>query len=236
MIKVKWTPQILHIESIRNLTDLLRKRGNNFKIRDLTTFELPQINIESTPLVSPSFTNDIEKICLNIVKHIQDVSQGNSQIYQMDLFFKMDDNNKLWLLFSTGIRIKKGAPNQVRELTERAKTPDFRAFKSPDIDDFEEIMEKIKINQGTLKIKNKVESGKYCSKCFKEENSLYALEMKYLLKWKNFDVKDPELQQLLENLWGKEVVGRFDVLKKDKNFLEIKSGFCLKCFMLISEK
>lgn len=44
---------------------------------------------------------------MNIVKHIQKVSFGNTQIYSMDLVFKLDYDNKLWLLMCTGIKIRE---------------------------------------------------------------------------------------------------------------------------------
>ena len=44
---------------------------------------------------------------MNIVKHIQRVSGGNTQIYQMDLVFKLDFDNRLWLLMCTGLKIRE---------------------------------------------------------------------------------------------------------------------------------
>lgn len=44
---------------------------------------------------------------MNIVKHIQDISGGNIQISRMVLYFKLDDRNRLWLLFCTGLKIRE---------------------------------------------------------------------------------------------------------------------------------
>lgn len=242
MIKVKWTSQILHIENIRNLTDLIKKRGSNFEINDLTTFEMPQTNIESTPLVSPAVTKDIESICLNIVRHIQDVSNGNTQIFQMDLFFKLDNENRIWLLFSTGIKVKKGMNDKVKHMSVRTKSPKFRAIRSPDCDDQEEILDSLRLNYGFMRqdkqkdsIKSRTQTN-FCSRCLKEENDLYTLGMKHLLKWKDGDVEDKELNEILVRLWGDKLDKKIGILKSDKTWLELESNYCLNCFMIISEK
>ena len=47
----------------------------------------------------------IEETCVNIVKHIQDVSGGNLQVQRMVLFFKHADKNRLWLMFCSGLKI-----------------------------------------------------------------------------------------------------------------------------------
>ncbi len=56
-------------------------------------------------IVSPTLQKDIEHICLNIIKHIQEVSGGNIQISKMILYMKMDNNNRLQLLFCTDLRV-----------------------------------------------------------------------------------------------------------------------------------
>jgi hypothetical protein len=43
---------------------------------------------------------------VNIVKHIQEVSGGNIQIIRMVLYFKIDEENRIWLLFCTGIKVR----------------------------------------------------------------------------------------------------------------------------------
>ena len=56
--------------------------------------------------MSPILSTDLEKTCSNIVRHIMDISSGTIQITRMILYFKIDHNNKLWLMFCSNIKIK----------------------------------------------------------------------------------------------------------------------------------
>lgn len=72
----------------------------------LVTFEGKENLVSSDSIASPILANDLEYSCLNIVKHIQEVTGGNIQISRMTLYFKLDNQNRLWLLYSTGITIR----------------------------------------------------------------------------------------------------------------------------------
>ena len=56
---------------------------------------------------SPTITSDLEQICQNIIRHIAEVSSGIIAIQRMVLYFKLDDNNRLWLLFCTNIKTRE---------------------------------------------------------------------------------------------------------------------------------
>ena len=58
--------------------------------------------------MSPTLQQDIEHLCINIIRHIQEVSGGNIQISLMILYLKLDANNKLQLMFCTDIRVLLG--------------------------------------------------------------------------------------------------------------------------------
>ena len=71
------------------------------------TFEGQEYLSQTDSISSPILSSDLEQICLNIVKHIQEVSGGNIQISRMNLFFKIDDKNRIWLLFCSGIKVRE---------------------------------------------------------------------------------------------------------------------------------
>jgi len=56
----------------------------------LVTFEGAEHLCISDSISSPLLAQDLEQTCVNIVKHIQDVSGGNIQLQRMVLFFKLD--------------------------------------------------------------------------------------------------------------------------------------------------
>ena len=76
MIEVVWTPQF----------STQTKSRNNFQIANpkidlldrLTTFDGPEHNQFTDGIKSPVALLDLEKICLNIVKHVQEVSSGTT--------------------------------------------------------------------------------------------------------------------------------------------------------------
>lgn len=72
----------------------------------LTTFDGLEKNCISEGIVSPLVAQDIERICLNMVRHIQEVSGGNTQVYQMKIFFKVDAGNRVWFQFCSGIKVR----------------------------------------------------------------------------------------------------------------------------------
>ena len=43
---------------------------------------------------------------IKIVTHISKITGGNVSIQKMVLYFKLDDLNRLWLCFCTGLKLK----------------------------------------------------------------------------------------------------------------------------------
>lgn len=93
----------------------------------LITFEGKENLTNSDSIASPILANDLEYSCLNIVKHIQEVTGGNLQISRMTLYFKLDNQNRLWLLYSTGITVREKFNN----LTEKEKKKKNERLLSP---------------------------------------------------------------------------------------------------------
>lgn len=42
------------------------------------------------------------------MKHVQEVSRGNTQITQLTLYLKLDQDNKMWLLFCQKLKVRGG--------------------------------------------------------------------------------------------------------------------------------
>lgn len=56
----------------------------------LVTFEGAEHLSIADSISSPLLAQDLEQTCVNIVKHIQDVSGGTIQVQRMILYFKHD--------------------------------------------------------------------------------------------------------------------------------------------------
>ncbi|EGR30206.1 hypothetical protein IMG5_137950 [Ichthyophthirius multifiliis] len=105
LIKISWSPQFCLLYRKTNINKL-----DNTKVpmnERLCTFEGPEYLAIQDSITSPILSADLEQICVNIVKHIQDISGGNIQISRMVLYFKLDDKNRLWLLFCTGLKVRE---------------------------------------------------------------------------------------------------------------------------------
>ena len=108
-MKVIWSPQFCLMYRKTNVNNI-----NNSKIPiddRLVTFEGAEHLCTADSISSPLLAQDLEETCVNIVKHIQDVSGGNIQIQRIVLFFKLDTHNRLWLLFCTGLKVREKVCN-----------------------------------------------------------------------------------------------------------------------------
>ena len=75
MIKIKWTPQFC---ILYQKTNIYKMNNNKVGLNDrLITFEGAENLTNSESITSPILATDLEYICLNIVKHIQEISGGN---------------------------------------------------------------------------------------------------------------------------------------------------------------
>lgn len=205
----------------------------------LTTFDGPEKNVFSRPMISPTIASDIEKTCQNIVRHTQDVSSGNSQIYQMNLYFKLDYENHLWLLLCTGLKIRK-KKNHIMEGEEDNKEQKnsegainnftLHAVEYPDVEDMESILKTIKINNGLMISKNP-ENQKFCANCLIED-VLYPIKMREVLKWRRSNPQDKIFLKLMKRIWGwKEEDKKVRKVIYDKNWLNVETRFCDNCYL-----
>lgn len=111
LIKVKWTPQNAAFHRMVNKHDLY---DSSIELKDrVTTFDGMPVNcsigmymIMAVNQTSPAVTKDLEKIILNMVNTIKEVSGFNTNINSMTLFFKIDDSNRIWFLYCSRISIR----------------------------------------------------------------------------------------------------------------------------------
>lgn len=241
LIEVKWTPQVCLMLTKINIYRLIKTKKKI--LERLTTFDGDEKNVNSRPIISPLIASDIEKICQNIVRHIQDVSEGNSQIYEMNLFFKLDYDSRLWLLLCTGIKIreKKGRildekPEKKISLENVKKLEDIpmKAIEYPDEADVETILKTLSINKGGMMFKSPQDQ-KFCSNCL-EENILYPVKMSHIFLWREKIKEDKIFVKIVKRVFGKDSLKILDKLVNDKNWLNVETRFCDECFLKTTKK
>ena len=105
MIKVSWTPQFCLLYKKTNFHDIGNKKVNiNTRV---STFEGPEHLCESESVASSILSEELQKACLRMVNHIEVVSGNNIQLTKLVLYFKIDSQNCLWLLFCTGLKFRE---------------------------------------------------------------------------------------------------------------------------------
>ncbi|CAD8090679.1 unnamed protein product [Paramecium sonneborni] len=254
MIKVSWSPQFCLLSRKTNNSDL---KNNKIPIEDrLVTFEGPEHLSTTDSIASPILSSDIEQICLNIVKHIQDVSGGNIQISRMVLFFKIDEKNRLWLLFSSGVKVRQKFINE-------ETVSDFPKQK-------ERIQSPIMILQTQLKIgqtsKFSVDTqgyvkqtGSSCNNC-SIQGEMYELTVQQYIASYDQGIFDEEtfiirqkvaknpvkksdneedyyvegslnIPGLLLKIWGKMDIEKYKNLRNNMSFMSLKLQLCLDCYL-----
>lgn len=211
----------------------------------LTTFDGLEKNVNSRPIVSPLIASDIEKICQNIVLHVQDISGGNTQVYQMNLFFKLDYEGRLWLVLCTSVKVrekqyanhgeeeedvKEGKKKETKEqILRRAISPVFKVAEYPDLEDVESVLKTLKMNNGSM-VSRRSNNQKYCTCCL-EENILYPVKMSHLFAWRDKNVKDELFLKLIKRIWGPGMLKHVNTAVTDKNFMNVETRFCDDCYL-----
>ena len=141
------------------------------------------IRVESVN--SPLALVDIEKICINMARHIQVVSQGHTQISEMKVHFKIDQNSMIWLLSVLELKLKNyfntlEMPN-LSKLLNSTTDLEFRGRLPENNISYEKISQKMKIN----KLKTKITLNKdldNCPVCMKEKRVDCKIELIYIKK------------------------------------------------------
>ena len=105
LIKVSWTPQFCIFYRKTNINDLTNSRIP--LTNRLSTFEGPEHLSTADSVSTPILASELEQTCVTIVKHINSVTSGNIQISKMVLYFKLDEKNRLWLLFCTNLKFRE---------------------------------------------------------------------------------------------------------------------------------
>lgn len=104
VIKAAWSPSMCLVERRVNIHRVSDKRvpmGDR-----LVTFEGPEHLSESSPLAPAALLGrKVQFLCNSITQHVLEVTRGHCRIASMVLHFKVDEDNKLWLLFCSSLRL-----------------------------------------------------------------------------------------------------------------------------------
>ena len=112
-IKAAWSPSMCLVErrvNVHGVTDKRVPMGDRF-----VTFEGPEHLSESVPLAPAALLGrKVQFLCNSVAQHVLEVTQGHCRIASMVLHFKVDEDNKLWLLFCSSLRLAGKASGLAR--------------------------------------------------------------------------------------------------------------------------
>ncbi|CAD8047600.1 unnamed protein product [Paramecium sonneborni] len=206
IIKVTWSPQFCLINRKTNINNM-----NDYKktlYERVSTFDGPEYLSVSDSISSPLLSSDLEQLCVNIVKHVQEVSGGNIQIIRMILYFKVDQDNRIWLMFCTGMKVKDKFSTHPEKL--RTDSPLFKIIRrdlEPVITGTENIQKVVKYNSEGQIEELLYQLENVCSNCDLFASELYQLQF----------------QQIIESFERQLVSNEFTRLSEDLQKIKIKN-------------
>ena len=104
-IRVKWSPQVTYIDCVENIHEF--KNARIPVLSRVGTYEGLQKDIREVVILAGSKRKEIENTCGNIVNHLNSMSNGCFKVNNIELFFRVGDDSKLWLLFCTDLKLKE---------------------------------------------------------------------------------------------------------------------------------
>ena len=126
VIKAAWSPSMCLVErrvNVHGVTDKRVPMGDR-----LVTFEGPEHLSESMPLAPAALLGrKIQFLCNSVAQHVLEVTQGHCRIASMVLHFKVDEDNKLWLLFCSSLRLAGRASGLARNSINLS--PNFEVYQ-----------------------------------------------------------------------------------------------------------
>ena len=99
-----WSPKVCLLERRVNLKHLMDERYGLYE--RAVTYEGPEYYSTAAPLRGSVLPSQVQRVCENVVSHVAEVSYQKLRIRRMVLNFKVDAKDRVWLLWSSSIRLE----------------------------------------------------------------------------------------------------------------------------------
>jgi len=219
------------MQKTTNIHKIPKQGLNSAAINMLTTIDGNEQNSLTTPISSPLISSDVQKICYNIVKHVQEVSGGNTQISYLELYFSIDESNRLWLLLCSNLKVR--AKDMEIIAPSLANPIILKNRPYPDIVDKDRLFAKKVIGAEKMLQEDNENSNLFCLVCLKQEK-LSKIPLRFVYKWRGYNSKDKIFKNVVFRNFGN--IKRIELLVQDKNWLGCEVSVCLACYLLISKE
>ena len=140
------------------------------------TFDGPDVHSVSVPLRGTVLAGRVESICNEIVKHIKDLSAGETskilEVGRMVVNFKVDGNGRIWILWSDSIRLQNKNTHSVSSKIKCANASSLPS-RPLNMDTVVKLSSAVKLSQvpshdTNSKLENKL-SSELCPSCCKQD-------------------------------------------------------------------
>ncbi len=108
-VQAIWSPHVIRIERRNNSHKLMdtRRKQKISNYERAVTYEGPT-HYSTQVLCAPQLKKEVSEICESIVRHFYETE--HRRITRMVLYFKVDAQNRVWLLWSSCVRVKPNVP------------------------------------------------------------------------------------------------------------------------------
>jgi hypothetical protein len=103
LIRAIWSPKVVLVERAENIHHLHDHRYGLYE--RCVTMEGPEYYYTSNAIRGPVLGGQIQKLCESCVTHISEVTFAQKEVTRMVCNFKVDSRDKIWLLYTTSIRV-----------------------------------------------------------------------------------------------------------------------------------
>lgn len=189
-IRAIWSPKICLIERTQNIHQLHDTRHGIYE--RCVTLEGPDYYVETAPLRGPVLAGQIQTLCETVISHITEVTYSQQNISRMVLTLKLDARDKMWLLYSSSIRLY-----DTLNTTTSTSTSILHTSKLVNINSVISLPQTIHLNPHKTFTKTAAKSTVFCVSCSCSilEDLRYPVTYKYIVgHYEQF------LQQIYEDL------------------------------------
>jgi len=180
-IRAVWTPKMCILERRRTKQSL---HDNRFALYERAiTFDGPDVYSISVPLRGNVLSSRVEKICDEIARHIEEVSNNDADlgVGRMVMNFKVDGNGRVWILWSDSIRLETGINENTTNSTSQPLNMNTVVKLPSSIK-----LSQVPSHDTNAKLENE-QSSALCPSCGKHQNNEHYHDISYKTVIRHFE-------------------------------------------------
>lgn len=233
MLRAMWSPKVT----------LLERRVNRLKLSDTrydmyeraVTFEGPDFHSDIQPVRGSQLISTVHEIADSMVEHVGVVTNDRIHISRLALNFKIDDRDRLWLLFASSVRL--------RDELERSNEKDRSEMTRQGLANMPlELHTMLQVPDNVRRARTvgrpvTLQKSNQCPTCSHqvEEACLFEVPYKVVIQHHERCLEtskgDPQVPEVLRQLHPRLGIEEFQRLRHDVAFLYKTASVCEECYL-----